>query len=515
MLLSLLILFLASGEIFAAPKEHNDKLMHPRLPPSNNRHLKVNPDEGKSSYWVENAQNTVLEKTGKPLNQNTAKNVILFLGDGMSIPTVSAARVYTGGEEIQLSFDKFPYTGLSKTYAVNRQVADSANTATAYLCGVKANYGTIGVGPEVSIGDCVGMTNATNHALSIAYYSQLAKKRTGLVTTARVTHASPAGVYAHTSLRDWESDSDILNDDEDPTVCADIATQLVSGETGKNLNVVMGGGRAKFIPKETEDEEGHKGDRSDGENLIRTWLAQTQNAQYVWNRDDLLALDDTVDNLLGLFGTDHLSYNLDRDPTNEPSLAEMTQAAIEVLSRGDNGFFLFVEGAKIDMAHHGGQAHKAMDETAEFAKAIQVAADLTDEADTLIVVTADHAHTMSYSGYADRGNDILEFGGEASDGKVYTTLNYANGPGYRQPESDGSRHDISQDNYEDKDYVFPAVAPLGSETHGGDDVGIFARGPWAHLFSGVLEENVIPHLMSYASCVGEGYTACADAPLIK
>lgn len=63
--------------------------------------------------------------------------------------------------------------------------------------------------------------------------------------------------------------------------------------------------------------------------------------------------------------------------------------------------------------------------------------------------------------------------------------------------------------------MFPAVAPLGSETHGGDDVGIFARGPWAHLFSGVLEENVIPHLMSYASCVGEGYTACADAPLIK
>jgi hypothetical protein len=75
MLLSLLILFLASGEIFAAPKEHNDKLMHPRLPPSNNRHLKVNPDEGKSSYWVENAQNTVLEKTGKPLNQSESTSL--------------------------------------------------------------------------------------------------------------------------------------------------------------------------------------------------------------------------------------------------------------------------------------------------------------------------------------------------------------------------------------------------------------------------------------------------------
>lgn len=325
-------------------------------------------------------------------------------------------------------------------------MADSANTATAYLCGVKANYGTIGVGPEVTRYDCPAMTNTTNYAHSIAYYSQLQDKKTGIVTTARVTHASPAGVYAHTSNRDWESDSNVLNDDEDPEVCADIATQLLEGDTGKNVNVIFGGGRAKFLPNDVEDDEGHKGDRSDGVDLIKKWVSDRDSAQYVWNRDQLLALGD-VQNVLGLFGHDHMDYNLDRDNTMDPSLAEMTEAAIKILSTGENGYFLFVEGARIDMAHHGAEARVALDETVEFAKAIQAAVDLTDEADTLIVVTSDHAHTMSYSGYASRHNDILEFGGTGSDGRVYTTLNYANGPGYKLNDADGSRHDITQDDY--------------------------------------------------------------------
>lgn len=180
------------------------------------------------------------------------------------------------------------------------------------------------------------------------------------------------------------------------------------------------------------------------------------------------------------------------------------------------------------MGHHLAEAHLALDETVEFSKAIQKAVDLTSEQDTLIVVTADHAHTLSYGGYAKRGNDIFGFGGTGTDKAPYFVLSYGNGPGYSSHIQDESRHDATEDDYgillnakkpimisimffsDNKNYLFPGSAPLSSETHGGDDVGLYARGPYSHLFSGVLEENVIPHAMSYASCVGTGLTVCDD-----
>lgn len=134
-----------------------------------------------------------------------------------------------------------------------------------------------------------------------------------------------------------------------------------------------------------------------------------------------------------------MHYNLDRDPTDDPSLEEMTEAAIKVLNKGDQGFFLFVEGGRIDTAHHSSKAHKALDETVEFSKAVQKAVDMTSEDDTLIIVTSDHAHTMSYSGYAERGSDIFGYAGTASDSDYYTILNYANGPGYKTA-GKGSRY---------------------------------------------------------------------------
>lgn len=139
-----------------------------------------------------------------------------------------------------------------------------------------------------------------------------------------------------------------------------------------------------------------------------------------------------------------MKYNLDRDVDNEPSLEEMTEAAIKILQHGDEGFFLFVEGGRIDTAHHDSSAHKALDETAEFSKAIQKAVDITNEEDTLIVVTSDHAHTMSYAGYAQRGSDVFGFAGKATDSNPYTILNYANGPGYKSM-SDGGRYVPSEE----------------------------------------------------------------------
>ncbi|KAJ3645658.1 hypothetical protein Zmor_023299 [Zophobas morio] len=491
---------------------HWDDSVHPHFPRKvKKRSTEEKSEEDSADFWIRNAQEAVKERLLRRANENIAKNVILFLGDGMSIPTISAARVYVGGEEKQLSFDTFPYTGLSKTYCIDHQVADSACSATAYLGGVKGNYGTIGVTGNVKRDDCPPMRNSTNHVLSIAHWSQLKGKMTGLVTTARVTHASPAGVYAHTAERDWESDNDVIASNYDSVTCRDIAWQLVHGETGKKLNVVLGGGRANFLPQNTKDEDGFQGNRVDKVNLIKVWLEQKKQLgakpTYVWNKEGLLGVDyNQTDYLLGLFNPDHVSFNLKRDKNKEPSLQEMTEAAIKVLSQSENGYFLFVEGARIDMGHHNAQARMALDETSEFSKAVQAAIDMTSESDTLIVVTSDHAHTMSYSGYAHRGNDVLGIAGNADDTIPYTVLNYANGPGYKA--SEGRRHDVSKDDMSNEEYRYPGISPLHMETHGGDDVAIFAKGPWAHLFTGVMEENVIPHLMSYASCVGNGETAC-------
>lgn len=126
-----------------------------------------------------------------------------------------------------------------------------------------------------------------------------------------------------------------------------------------------------------------------------------------------------------------MPYNLDRDESFTPSLEEMTEVAIDIASKGngaDNGYFLFIEGGRIDHGHHNTWAKKAMDETIEFSKAIQKALEMTNEEDTLIVVTSDHAHTMSVSGYPDRSNSILGAAGTDDNGAKRLTLNYANGP---------------------------------------------------------------------------------------
>ena len=252
-----------------------------------------------------------------------------------------------------------------------------------------------------------------------------------------------SGVYAHVSSRDWESNVDVNPLEPSDQSCDDIALQLIHGDTGKNLRVVLGGGRGEFTKSDERDEEGDYGRRTDGRNLIEEWKTGKKNSQYVWNATSLKNLPNSTEYLLGLFESDHCKYHLDADDS-EPSLEEMTEAAIKILSNGDEGYFLFVEGGRIDHAHHDTLAQRALDETVEFSKAIAKARQLTSEDDTLIVVTSDHAHTMSVSGYPPRGNNIFGIATMGRDGLPLATLTYANGPGYKE-EQEGRRHDITLD----------------------------------------------------------------------
>lgn len=219
------------------------------------------------------------------------------------------------------------------------------NNHFSYLGGIKANYWTIGVNGQVQLNDCSGASNPINQVDSLLALAQRAGKRTGIVTTTTVTHATPAGAYAHTPNRDFECDSDVVRTGNDPSVCVDIARQLIENDPGVNFNVIMGGGRSKFLSTTMTDAQGNVGQRADGRNLIDDWLETKENAQFIYDKNGLNALNiDTTDYVLGLFAPSHLDYHLDADPTEQPTLIEMTEAAINLLDKGDCGYFLFIEG---------------------------------------------------------------------------------------------------------------------------------------------------------------------------
>ena len=265
----------------------------------------------------------------------------------------------------------------------------------------------------------------------------------------------------------------------------------------------MGGGRSRFLPVGEADPEyaTTSGLREDGRDLASEWASRPR-SMYVWKKSQFDAIQPrSVDHLLGLFEPEHMKYDHDRphDPGGEPSLAEMTAKAIAILARNPKGFFLMVEGGRIDHAHHACNAYRALDETVAFAKAVQRAMDMTDRRETLIVVTADHSHVFTMRGYSPRGHPILgkTIGGNKEDalakdknGLPFTTLSYADGPGEAHGHSDLTHTDTTA-----VDYRQEAGVPLWSESHGGEDVALYADGPWAHLFRGVLEQNVIFHVM--------------------
>uniref|UniRef100_A0A8B9NPC6 Alkaline phosphatase n=1 Tax=Accipiter nisus TaxID=211598 RepID=A0A8B9NPC6_9AVES len=447
-----------------------------------------------------------------------AKNLILFLGDGFGIPTITATRILKGqeqgklGPETPLALDAFPYVALSKTYNVDRQVPDSAGTATAYLCGVKGNYQTVGLSAAARYSQC--NTTAGNEVVSVLERARKAGKAVGIVTTTRVQHASPSGTYAHVVNRNWYADAS-MPADALRQGCKDIAWQLVHNV---DINVILGGGRKYMTPVGTRDPEyptyySANGIRKDGNNLINMWLKARPGARYVWNRTEMLALRlSPTCALPGLFEPADMKYNLARNTTLDPSLTEMMEVAITILSRNPNGFYLFVEDKLgIDHGHHDGAAHKALTEAVEFDRAIERAGILTDEAQTLTVVTADHSHVFSFGGYTLRGSSIFGLApSKATDNKNYTSILYGNGPGY----PGANRNDVDDDTARQYNYLQQAAVPLSSETHGGEDVAILAKGPMAHLFHGVQEQTYVAHAMAYAACL-EPYVACyqrASAP---
>jgi len=444
-----------------------------------------------------------------------AKNVILFVGDGMGITTLTASRILEGqmrgesGEENQLSFEQFPSVALSKTYSVNQQTSDSAPTMSAIISGVKTDEGILSVNQNVVIGDYRTVkSNETKTLLEMAEERGLS---TGVVSTARLTHATPAACYAHSAHRDWEADAN-LTEAARRNNFPDIARQLIEFPIGDGLEVALGGGRAKFISNQTSDPEygDRKGERLDGRDLPKEWTTKYKNSNYVWNKQQFDAIDPkSTKHLLGLFEPSHLQYEHDRknDKAGEPSLSEMTTKAIDIVSNNKKGYFLMVEAGRIDHAHHDGNAFRALTDTIELSNAVRAALAKVNLNETLIIVTADHSHTFTMAGYPIRGNDILGLVREVGSGglveekpagdtggKPFTTLGYANGKGY----IGGTRPNLTQGSVTNPDYKQEATVPLLAETHAGEDVAIYATGAGSDLIRGVMEQNWIFYVMKEA-----------------
>nr|XP_039270472.1 uncharacterized protein LOC120345128 [Styela clava] len=476
-------------------------------------------------YWMHDA-NTRLRESLKRLTPNTkpAKNVILIIGDGMDVATMTAGRIYKGqkygtsGEEFQTTMDKFPYVGLSKVYTLNSQAPDSAGTGTALNTGVKTNSKMVGLSGQAVHNNC--SSSIGNEIKTILEYSADQGKSTGIVTSTYLTHATPASAYAHAPNRQWKTDAD-LTEEAKLNGCKDIGSQLI--EHGRKINVLLGGGRAFMRPKGYKDEEygdvdDSLGGRNDNRNLIKEWikLEGSDRAKYVWDQKGFDNVDPTnVDNLLGLFEPGDMRFEHDRrnDLAGEPSLAEMTAKAIEILRKNRDGYFLLVEGGKIDHGHHSAKANIALSEFAALDDAVKLATRMTNSDETLIVVTADHGHMFTAGGYAVRGNPITgladdhEKPSKALDDVAYTSIVYGTGNDWLGNSGNRRLNRHASASFQ-MDFEFPSAIPLQSGTHSSTDVAVMARGPMSHLLSGIYEQNFIGYLMMYASCVGPDKRHC-------
>ncbi len=441
-----------------------------------------------------------------------ATNVIFFLGDGMGPTTVTASRIYKYGEAGQLGMEQLKRTARIKTYSNDAQTTDSAPSMAAYMTGVKMNNEVLsmsadtkaynGTTPYVtSAGDstCPATGNGSP-AVTLLELSKAAGKAVGAVTTTRVTHATPAATYSHICHRDGEND---------------IAAQFVPGSgkynaaLGTGVDVLLGGGWRHFVPNTVSG-----GKRTDGKDL--TALLQTAGYTYVSSGTAFKAIDPAATNkLVGLFNKDHLNYELDRakagNNIDEPSLADMTEKAIKILQKNGKGYFLMVEGGRIDHALHGTNAKRALEDTIAFDDAIKRALSLVDLKNTLIVVTADHDHTMTFNGYSHKGNNILgkvtdikqttvqgkAVLATAADSKPYTALVFGNGGGPRK----ASRDDLTNVDTTADDYIQEVgvnLGAVGNETHGGGDVMLLSTGAGNSNFKGTMVNTKVFSLVKSA-----------------
>ena len=339
------------------------------------------------------------------------KNVILFIGDGMTIANRTTARVLSKGIQEgkyqgRLAFDDMPSTAMIGTSGSDSLITDSANSMSAYTTGHKTAVNAMGVYVSRA-GDNLSHPKVETIAELIKRNTKMA---VGIVSDAELEDATPGAMVSHTRRR---ADKQY------------IADQLLSS----GAEVILGGGSAYFYPQSTKGSR-----RKDEKNLVENF--KLKGYQLAFTKQELLSASESKDTkkLFGVFHPDNMDGSLDRlylkkntveQFPNQPDLTEMTQSAIDVLSRNPNGFFLMVEAALIDKFNHPLDWERAAFDTIMLSNAVQIAKDFAKtHPETLIIVTPDHTHSGSISGvvHDDKPGPLREKVG------IYAEAGYPNYP---------------------------------------------------------------------------------------
>ena len=408
-----------------------------------------------------------------------AKNVIFFLGDGMGPVTVTAARIYKGEKQLaaqpgslvsperaNLSMQLLPYAARIKTFSLDGQTTDSAPSMAAYMTGVKMRNEVISMSADTVAVDGAGKQYVSGEDSTCPRPTARPPRRCWNWPRPRAARSAPCRPRASATPR---------RPPPMPTCATATATTPSPNNRRRAMRTTTPGLATASTCCWAADSAttcpplNPASKRTDGVNLVTAF--QARGYTYVDTGTALRALNPAATGkLLGLFSQSEMAYELDRvKPAlgyDQPSLAEMTDKALGVLSKNSNGFFLMVEGGRIDHALHGTNAKRALEDTLAFDSAIQTALDFMEKKDpglknTLIVVTADHDHAIAFNGYPKIGNPILGTvksyaDGKpalAADGKPYTTLVFGNGG---RPNADAD----SKTNPEDgnKAWIAPARA---------------------------------------------------------
>ena len=499
-------------------------------------------EEPATSYWIRDTmigtagEYTVEAKSGDKSAKVTwtvydtparrAKNVILFVGDGMSVAHRTAARILSKGISEgkfggDLAIDDMPHMALVSTAGSDSIITDSANSMSAYTTGHKSCVNALGV-------YCAKNRNNNSHP-KVEVIGTLVKRRHGMalgvVTNTEIQDATPAGVVAHTRRRaDYNG----------------ITEQFFRVQP----DVILGGGSVNFIPK---SQAGSK--RTDEEDFIKKF----QGAGYAFaataSEMTTAANKAETTKLLGLFNTSNIDGALDRRQLkkgsvekfpDQPDLVAQTRTALDILSRNPNGFFLMVESGRIDKYAHSLDWERSVYDTIMLDNAVKAAKDFAGTRDdTLIIVVPDHAHPISLIGTYDDTRD-----GQLPRQKlgVYADAKF---PNYGTPDADGypatvdvsRRLAITFGAYPDmcfsgKPYLDGEFNPtqLGAETtmvanekyctpgsqritgnlpplapsgvHSGDDVILTAMGPGSELFRGRIDNTRVFRVIATALGLG-------------
>ncbi|MEU6701225.1 alkaline phosphatase [Pseudonocardia sp. NPDC046786] len=323
-----------------------------------------------------------------------AKNVILVIGDGMSDTQILASRYLDRGRDEPLAMETVPHRARAATFSADDLVTDSAAAASSMGSGTLVENGSLNVTPDGA--------NTLDETLGVL--AQQAGKGVGLISTRDIANATPAGFASSVPDRDLQSE---------------IAGQYLDN----GIDVLLGGGESFFLPAGTAGEHcaAEETDRTDGRDLFADYAAAGYTVAR--DRDQLLAAD--ADRLLGVFECTDMNYDRERTPV-EPTLAEMTDAALATLSRDDDGFFLMVEGGMIDPAAEDNDGANAMGDTIALDRAVERVLEFAQgRDDTLVVVTADHEAGGMALVFEERAEETFT----AADGRPIR-IAWATNPGH-------------------------------------------------------------------------------------